>query len=50
MNDPKADILAQAAEAGVTLDDAMLEWMDRMSAQYDDVYFELWTPAEEVPS
>lgn len=44
MSDPKAELLAQAAEAGVTLDDAQIEWLDRIAAEHGDVYFELWVP------
>lgn len=42
----KEDLLAQAREAGVALDDAQLEWLDRMVSEHD-AYFELWLPPSE---
>jgi hypothetical protein len=48
LSDPKADLLAQAREAGITLDEAQLEWLDRMRREHsDEVQFELWTLPEE---
>jgi hypothetical protein len=48
LSDPEADLLAQAREAGVTLDEAQIEWLDRMRREHgDEVQFELWTLPEE---
>lgn len=47
MNDPVADALEQAHQAGVTLDEPQLEWLERMRREHgEDVQFELRTLPE----